>query len=142
MIRLMSFRGNHNLCRVLNYNRKRGILGLLTLSASIIVGGLFFFVSWVSGFLIARYLGSKETGKRSKLPSVIIPLGMFKAHLHHWLISSSAMSVALLKGSWFLPPDLLYGFLGGIALQGIYYYDDWHRILRPRQDKSPPTTHI
>ena len=132
MGRMMSFKDSNKLYRVLNSNKKRGLMGLLTLSVSVIFGGFFFFTSWLSGFLIARYLGSKEVGKRSKLPSIILPAGKFKVHLHHWLICSIAMVITLLKGCWFLPPDLLYGFLGGVALQGVYYYDDWHKILRLR----------
>jgi len=126
--------------RTLKSNKRKKFLGLSTLSASISIGGLFFLISWISGFLIAKHLGSKETGRRSKIPSIIIPLGMRKIHLHHWLICSMVIVVVLLRGSWFLPSDLLYGFLGGVAVQGIYYYDDWHRILGPRQGKISSTT--
>jgi len=132
MNRIVSFKDSRKLFRVLKSNKKRSFLGLITLSASVIFGGIFFVTSWLSGFLIAKYLGSKEVGKPSKLPSVILPAGKFKVHLHHWFICSIAIAITLLKGCWFFPPDLLYGFLGGIALQGVYYYNDWHKILKYR----------
>lgn len=128
--RTMCFKKSNRLYRTLTSNKKRGFLGILTLSASVVIGGYYFFTSWLSGFLIARYLGSKEVGKPSKLPSIIVPLGKLRVHLHHWFISSIVIGVTLLKGWWGLPPELLRGFLGGIALQGIYYYSDWHRIFK------------
>ena len=126
----MSFKDNNRFYRALTSNKKRGFLGLLTLLVSIVVGGLFFFTSWLSGFLLARYLGAKEVGKRSKIPSVILPAGRFKLHFHHWFICSIAIAITMLKGCWFLPSELLHGFLGGIALQGVYYYNDWHKIIK------------
>ncbi len=132
---MVSSKDSKKLYRLINSNKKKGLFGLLTLSVSVIVGGWFFFTSWLSGFLIARHLGSKEVGKPSKLPSVILPIGKLKIHFHHWFICSIAIVITLLKGCWFLPSELLYGFLGGIALQGIYYYKDWYQIIKRRQGK-------
>jgi len=101
-----------------------------------IVLGYFSFISWSIGFLIARYLGGKTTGERGKLRSFFIPLGKRKIHLHHWLLSSLVMGITLGKGIVVPFPDLFYGFLGGIAFHGIYYYRDWHKILVLRRVQS------
>jgi len=114
---------------------KRKITIFVLLSTGIVLGYLSF-ISWFIGFLIAKYLGGKTTGERGKLRSFFIPLGKRKIHLHHWLISSGVMGFALLKGIYILSPDLFYGFLGGLAFQGIYYYSDWYKILIPRRVQS------
>ncbi len=135
MDRMMSFKHSNKLHRLINSKKKRGFFGLLTLSFSVILGVWFFFISWLSGFVIARNLGSKEVGKPSKLPSIILPLGKLKIHLHHWFICSIVIVITLLKGCWFLPSELLHGFLAGIAAQGVYYYNDWYKIIKRRQRK-------
>lgn len=86
--------------------------------------------------MIARYLGGKMVGERGRLRSFFVPLGKRKIHLHHWLVSSGVMGFALFKGTFLLPPDLFYGFLGGLAFHGIYCYRDWCRILIPRRVQS------
>jgi len=111
---------------------KRKIALFVLLSTGIILGYLSF-ITWSVGFLLAKYLGGKTVGKPGRLRSFFIPLGKHKIHLHHWLISSGVMSIALFKGIYFLSPDLFYGFLGGLAFQGIYCYSDWYKILIPRQ---------
>jgi len=114
---------------------KRKITIFVLLSTGVVLGYLSF-ISWFIGFLIAKYLGGKTAGERGKLRSFFIPLGKRKIHLHHWLISSGVMGFALFKGIYILSPDLFYGFLGGLAFQGIYYYSDWYKILIPRRVQS------
>ena len=76
-------------------------------------------------------------GKPSKLRSYIIPLGKYRIHLHHWILSAHAIALfALLKGANILPADLFYGFFGSIVFHGIYYYSDWYKVLIPRHERS------
>jgi len=42
----------------------------------------------------------------------------------------------LFKGAHVLPPDLFYGFFGGIVFHGIYLYSDWYKILILKQGQS------
>jgi len=105
---------------------------LFTLLSMGIIIGYISFISWIVGFVIAKYLGGKIDGERGRLRSFFVPLGKYKFHLHHWLISSGIMTIILLKDIYFLPPDLLYGFFGGLAFQGIYCYRDWHKIVISR----------
>ncbi len=114
---------------------KRKITLYVLLSTGIVLG-YFSFISWSVGFLIAKYLGGKTAGKPGRLRSFFVPLGRRKIHLHHWLVSSWVMTFALFKGIYLLSPDLFYGFLGGLAFQGIYYYSDWYKILIPRRVQS------
>ena len=115
--------------RILGFRRKRSLVSLPVLCAGIALGYHAFLAWLLSGFLVAKYLGGRATGKRGIVPSITLPLRKRRAHLHHWLISSATMGITLLTGTWFLPGDLFYGFLGGVALQGIYCYHDWHKIL-------------
>ncbi len=118
---------------------KRKITLFVLLSTGIILGYLSF-ISWAGGFLIAKYLGGKTNGERGRLRSFFIPLGKRKIHLHHWLISSWIIVFALFKGIFLVSPDVFYGFLGGLAFQGIYYYTDWYKILVPRRIQSLAVT--
>lgn len=107
---------------------------LLVLLTTVIIVGYLSFISWSIGFLLAKYLGSKKVGEPGRLRSYLIPLGKYKIHLHHWLLSACAIILfALLNGADVLPSDLFYGFFGGIVFQGIYCYTDWHRILIRRR---------
>jgi len=118
-----------NFLGALRSRKKRSLISLPVFCAGIVLGYHAFLAWLLSGFIVAKYLGGKSDGKRGRVPSIAFPLRKRKAHLHHWLISSATMCLTLLTGTWFLPGDLFYGFGVGIALQGIYCYQDWHRIL-------------
>jgi len=121
----------------LNSRRIRRVIAISALSASLIFGYLYFLISSISAYVITKYLGAKETAQSSKIPSVVLPLGKYRLHLHHWLIASAGMAVVLIQGPWVFPSGLLYGVLGGIAFQGVDCYDDWHKILILKQGQRP-----
>lgn len=115
---------------------KRKITLVVLLSTGVILGYLSF-IAWFVGFLLAKYLGSKAVGEPSKVRSYFIPLGKYKIHLHHWLLSFCAMILfVLFRGAHVLSPDLFYGFFGGIVFHGIYLYSDWYKVLIPKQAQS------
>ena len=115
---------------------KRKITLLVLLSAGIVLGYLSF-VACAVGFLLVGYFGGKTTGRPGRMRSRFIPLGKYKIHLHHWLLSSLAIIIfALFRGVRILPSDLFYGFFGAIVFHGIYCYSDWYRVLIPRQAQS------
>ncbi len=115
---------------------KRKVTLLVLLSTGIILGYLSF-IAWSVGFLLVKYLGSKTIGEPSKVRSYFIPLGKYKIHLHHWVLSSCVIIVfAVFKGAHVLPTNLVYGFFGAIVFHGIYFYSDWYKILIPRQVQS------
>ena len=114
--------------------RKVTLVGLL--STGIVLGYLSF-IAWSAGFVLAKYLGSKTVGEPSKIRSYFIPLGKYKIHLHHWLLSSCVIiGFVVFKGAYVLPSNLVYGFFGAIVFHGIYSYSDWYKVLIPRRVQS------
>ncbi len=110
---------------------------LVVLLATCIILGYLSFIAWFVGFLLVKYLGSKTIGEPSKVRSYFIPLGKYKIHLHHWLLSSCVIIVfAVFKGTYVLPSNLFYGFFGAIVFHGIYFYSDWYKVLIPRYVQS------
>jgi len=115
---------------------KRKITLVVLLSTGIILGYLSV-ITWSAGFLLVKYLGSKTIGEPSKVRSYFIPLGKYKIHLHHWLLSSCAIVMfTLFRGAYVLPSDLFYGFFGAIVFHGIYFYGDWYKVLIRKQAQT------
>jgi len=115
---------------------KRKITLLVLLSTGITLGYLSF-IAWSAGFLLVKYLGSKTVGEPSKVRSYFIPLGKYRIHLHHWLLSSCVIiGFVVFKGAYVLPSNLVYGFFGAIVFHGIYSYSDWYKVLIPRHVQS------
>lgn len=110
---------------------------LVVLFATCIILGYLSFIAWSAGFLLSKYLGSKTVGEPSKIRSYFIPLGKYKIHLHHWLLSSCVIiGFVVFKGAYVLPSNLVYGFFGAIVFHGIYFYSDWYKVLIPRHVQS------
>lgn len=110
---------------------------LVALFATCIILGYLSFIAWSAGFLLSKYLGSKTIGEPSKIRSYFIPLGKYRIHLHHWLLSSGVIiAFAVFDGSYVLPSNLVYGFFGAIVFHGIYSYSDWYKVLIPRHIQS------
>jgi len=105
------------------------------LTAGIILGYLFF-VGWLLGFLLTKYMAGKTSGKPGRIKSIVIPFGNYKIHFHHWLISSGIIILSLIMDVRFLAAAISYGVLSGSVFQGIYYYSDWHRILITRRHQN------
>ena len=97
------------------------------------VGALFSYVSilcLIVGFLIAKLAGGKETGMPGRFRSIVIPMGEHKLHLHHWLFFSLMMFGGLAENIFhYVPPEVFFGMLAGLAWQGIYCYEDWHHVV-------------
>ncbi len=110
---------------------------LVVLFATCIILGYLSFIAWSVGFLLAKYLGSKTVGEPSKIKSYFIPLGKYRIHLHHWLLSSCVIiGFTVFEGAYVLPSNLVYGFFGAIVFHGIYFYSDWYKVLIPRHVQS------
>ncbi len=99
----------------------------------LVIGTFFSYLSiifLISGFIIAKYGGGKKEGTPGRIKSIVIPMGGFKLHLHHWLFFSLIMLVGLADNIFmYVPKEVFYGSLTGLAWQGIYCYDDWHRVI-------------
>lgn len=82
----------------------------------------------VLGYFAGKFGGGKKFGQVGIVKSVIFNIGNYKLHLHHWLIGLGILTSAVWYS--FLPfPQLSFGFLGGLAFQGIVCYSDWYKIL-------------
>ena len=107
-------------------------LVLLALLPSGIAWGYVFYLSCAAGFVISHYCGGEESGRPGRVRSIIIPLRRYELHLHHWFLATLAAAGRAVQGFFLVRPELFYGVLGGLVLQGIYCYKDWHRIVRRR----------
>ena len=97
------------------------------------IGAIFSYISIVcviSGFIIAKLCGGKKEGTPGNVRSIMIPIGSFTLHLHHWIVFSLVMLLGLAKSVFlYIPPEVFYGLLSGLAWQGVYCYNDWHRVI-------------
>ena len=101
--------------------------------AALGVGAVFSYISvlcWVSGYLLAKYGGGRTEGIEGRIRSIVIPIGKFRLHLHHWLLGVLVMCIGLIKSIFvYIPPEVFYGMLGGFVWQGVYCYSDWYRVI-------------
>jgi len=111
--------------------RVRALLIIGILPAGFTLGYLFY-LGCAAGFLISKFCGGAESGIQGRVRSIIIPLRTHELHLHHWLLSVVATVASAMQGFFLIAPGLFYGILGGLILQGILCYEDWHRILKRR----------
>jgi len=105
------------------------------LAAGILLGYLFF-VGWLLGLLLTKYMAGKASGKPGRIKSIVFPFGNHEIHFHHWLISSGIIIFSLIMNVRFLTSAIACGVLSGSVFQGIYYYSDWHRILITRRHQN------
>jgi hypothetical protein len=94
--------------------------------------GYLFCLGCAAGFVICKLCGGAEAGIQGRVRSVIIPLRNYELHLHHWVLSLFAAIASAIQGFFLIAPGLFYGVLGGLILQGILCYSDWHRIVKRR----------
>lgn len=84
----------------------------------------------LAGYLIGKFLAGKKAGEKGIIKSIILPIGKYRFHLHHWLWGTGGM-VAALAISFSPPfPQVSYGILAGLILQGIFAYPDWHNFIK------------
>jgi len=121
---------------------KRKLVCILLVLATSIILGYLFFVGWLLGFVLTKYMAGKTSGKQGRIRSIVIPFGGHGVHLHHWLISSGIIILSLIINVQFLASAISYGVLGGLVFQGIYCYGDWHKILITRRYQSIENTAV
>ena len=125
-------RGMVRLIRKLDSFKARKRLVLISLLPAGFGLGYLFYLGCAVGFAACRVCGGAESGIQGRVRSIIIPLRTHELHLHHWLISAVATITSAIHGFSLIAPGLFYGVLGGLILQGILCYDDWHRIVKRR----------
>jgi hypothetical protein len=92
------------------------------LGAPVALLSLKIFFGGALGYFLAHFLSGK-------LNSVVLNIGSYKLHLHHWLMGVVGLTAVLLYQISPLVEQLFFGFFGGLIFQGIFNYSDWHRIF-------------
>lgn len=83
----------------------------------------------IFGYFLGKFISGKKPGERGLIKSIVINFGNRKLHLHHWLLSLGIL-LSNFWTSFSLPfPQFSLSFLGGLMIQGIICYPDWHRIF-------------
>lgn len=124
------------------YPLKKHVLSTISIVAASLTVGYIFVFSWAAGHIAGKLGGGMSEGQSGRVKSIIIPLGKWRLHLHHWLCSLSLLSASAASGFYLFGPHVTYGFLGGLAFQGIYCYSDWHRILIRRRQFMGPDSYM
>ena len=93
-----------------------------------------FFTGSSIGYLAGNFFAGPQTGQSGLIGSILFNSGSWQFHLHHWLVSLLIFVFIFffVRKKYRLPVLFLafsFGFLSGLIFQGIFSYDDWHRIL-------------
>ena len=118
--------------RIQDFLTKKRLVFMGMVPAGISLGYLFV-LGCAAGFVLCKWCGGAEAGIQGRVRSIIIPLRNYELHLHHWVLSLIAAVASALHGFFLVAPGLFYGVLGGLILQGIFCYNDWHQILKRRE---------
>jgi len=100
----------------------------LTLSGYFV--SFLFCLGILAGYLSAKYCSGKRTGVTGRIKSLIISLGRWRLHLHHWFLSYLSVIFIFVSGIYSSLPHFFLGFLGGLTFQGIYCFRDWYKIVK------------
>ena len=100
------------------------LISVISLNISI-----WFFCGAVIGYIFVNYFSKK-------IKSIKFSFSNYTIHLHHWLSASLALLIVIITGFYNSLPALLLGIGGGIAFEGIYCYNDWHKII-VKKNKGP-----
>jgi len=98
-----------------------------------ILAVIYFWGIWASfglifGYFSFKYLSGPAEKMRGKIPSIRLPLGKYRLHLHHWLMTIVCLLILKLTGIFDLN-SFLFWVGGGVALQGVLCYSDWYKII-------------
>lgn len=101
----------------LNRAKSAFLVGLTVafISLKVYLGG-------ITGYYTAKLLSNR-------VKSIVFTIGKYKVHLHHWLMGSITILLALFYDFTPFMNQLFFGFVGGVILQGIISYPDWSKII-------------
>jgi len=86
--------------------------------------------SLIIGYIAARFIAGAKTKERGRFPSIAFTLQGYKIHVHHWLVFSSILATALIFQFSVFAHEIVYGFFGGVVIQGITHYEDWRQVIK------------
>ena len=88
------------------------------------------FVGGLLGYLAGKLSGGKQTGVGGRVKSIIFPISSYEFHLHHWFLAILILIICVVKGLYIITPQLFYGSMCGLAMQGIFCYNDWFQLVK------------
>jgi len=94
--------------------------------------GIVCYKTWLVTFVATKCLSGRAEGRQGIIKSIIIPWRHYQLHLHHWFLAVVVGAVFAATGLYFLPMNMVYGFLSAIMFQGIYCYNDWYKLIKRR----------
>jgi hypothetical protein len=112
---------------------------------AVVLTGLSYYLLCAGGLLGyagGKLCGGRKTGVRGRFRSIIFPIRHYQFHLHHWFLAMVTLAVCLLKGFYLGTPQLFYGSMCGLALQGIFCYDDWSHLVWKKIHREPEPIRI
>jgi hypothetical protein len=87
-------------------------------------------VGGVSGYLVGKLTGGKQTGVSGRVKSIIFPINKYQFHLHHWFLAIVILIICATQGLYVITPQIFYGSMCGLAIQGIVCYNDWFHLVK------------
>lgn len=82
-------------------------------------------IGGILGYYFGKHFTKKIFEGRTKIKPIFIKIKNWEIHFHHWFLSLVTFFSFLLSGYSRMIPLPLYGFLGGLFLEDIY----WDRKL-------------
>ena len=83
--------------------------------------------------IVIGYIGTivfhKKIVEKERLKPVIIRIGKWKFHLHHWVMGGLIFLPILLGGWLQFFPRFLLGMLGGLVFHDIYSDRKWYKVI-------------
>jgi len=92
-----------------------------------------FLIGSFIGFVAAHTASGKHEGENGKLNPIIFKWKGRTFHLHHWLLSSTLLSVSLVAHVY---SAFTIGILSAVAAQGLSYKDRFHVVYKERRARS------
>jgi hypothetical protein len=100
---------------------------LLSLPVAFISLEIYFGI--IFGYFFGKFISGKKPGQKGLVKSIVLNFGNYKLHLHHWLISLGILFSNFLIGLYLPFHQFSLSFLGGLIIQGILCYPDWHKVI-------------
>ena len=87
-------------------------------------------LSMFLGYVAADFIAGKNTGDQGRVRNMVFHIRSYRVHLHHWLLFLFLLLGIYFFNIFLFSPKIFYGFLGGVAVQGVLDYSDWTKIIK------------
>ena len=100
---------------------RKAILPGITLAVSFYYVSIIFVVGIILGYLGTDFFRRKflDTGK---IKLIILKLGDYRIHVHHWILGGIAMSLIFYMNLAYSLPIVVLGGLGGLIVHDFHKY--------------------